>query len=226
MSDFKIVEGALPWTDRTKWLYPAADRNRIDWWFEQGPLDVDPAMEVIQPHLLGQRSCIQAGGCVGVWPIRLAQFFDNVHTFEAEPINYQCLVNNIEGIGNIRHYNAALGKDNTLKIHMEIPEKLRGNCGAYQVIPGGDIDTVCIDDLGLDDVDLIYLDIEGSEYDALMGAAKTINTSRPMIGMEDKGWHSRYNNGASPVKLLTSKFGYRILCKPFRSDIILAPAER
>ena len=225
MDDFKTVHGSLPWTDRTEWLYPAADRNRIDWWFIKGPIDVDPAMEIILPYLKGRRTCIQAGGCVGIWPIRLAQFFDNVHTFEAEAINYQCLVNNTEGIENITTYNSALGKDNELKVHMEIPKKLTGNCGAFQVIPGGGVSTVCIDDLQLD-VDLIYLDIEGSEYDALTGAAQTINQSRPVIGMEDKGWNSRYNNGASPVKLLTSKFNYRILCKPFPSDIILVPAER
>ena len=221
-SDFKIVNGTLPWTDRTEWLYPSADRNRIDWWFVKGPLDVDPALKIIFPHLKNRECCIQAGGCVGVWPIRLAQFFDVVYTFEPEPVNYQCLINNTEGIDNINCYESALGKDRDLMVRMEIPEKLKGNCGAYQVIEKGKIKTTCIDDLDINP-SLIYLDIEGSEYDALMGASETIKRSRPVIGMEDKGWNSRYNHGASPVDLLKSRFDYKVLCKPFASDIILVP---
>ena len=222
MDTYKTVVGSLPWTDRTEWLYPAADRNRIDWWFIQGPIDVDPALEIILPHLKNRDCCVQAGGCVGIWPIRLAQFFDVVHTFEPEPVNYQCLIHNTEGIENIRSHESALGKDRDLMVHMKIPGNLAGNCGAYQVMNGGDIKTTCIDDLTINP-SLIYLDIEGSEYDALRGASDTILRCRPVIGMEDKGWNSRYNNGASPVDLLTTEFNYRVLCKPFRSDIILVP---
>jgi len=219
---FKIVEGELPWTDRTEWLYPAAD-IRNHWMFERGPIDVDPALDVLLPHTRQRRTCIQAGSAMGIWPIRLAQFFARVITFEPEPVNYECAVANMGGIENIECINAALGKDNTKRIHIEVPPKLTGNACAGQVMPGGDIETVCIDDLGLDDVDLIYLDIEGSEYDALMGAKLTINECRPVIGLETKGWNSRYNGGASPVKLLQDKFNYRVLCKPFASDTILIP---
>jgi len=219
---FKIVNGTLPWTDRTEWLYPAADNHRIDWWFKKGPLDVDPALKLIIPHLENRGCCIQAGGCVGVWPIRLAQFFDVVHTFEPEPVNYQCLIRNTVGIDNIHCHEAALGKDRNAMVHMEVPQKLTGNCGAFQVIAGGDITTMCIDDLNINP-SMIYMDIEGSEYDAIKGASETIKRCRPVIGMEDKGWNSRYNNGASPVELLKSEFNYRVLCKPFTSDIILVP---
>ena len=224
---FKTVTGSLPWTSKTEWTYPADDApGRNDWWVKQGPIDVDPAIEAILPQLKDNRTCIQAGGFVGIWPTRLAQFFDRVITFEPDPINYDCLIENISGINNIETYQTALGCDNKKRVRMEVPKSLRGNCAAGQVLPDGDIETTCIDDIGLADVDLIYLDIEGSEYDALTGAAQTINKSRPVIGMEDKGWNSRYNNGASPIELLTSKFNYRILCKPFRSDIILVPAEK
>ena len=65
MDTYKTVVGSLPWTDRTEWLYPAADRNRIDWWFIQGPIDVDPALEIILPHLEDRDCCVQAGGVLG-----------------------------------------------------------------------------------------------------------------------------------------------------------------
>ena len=91
-----------------------------------------------------------------------------------------------------------------------------------EMIEKGKIKTTCLDDMDITP-SLIYLDIEGSEYDALMGASETIRRSLPVIGMEDKGWNSRYNHGASPVDLLKSRFDYKVLCKPFASDIILVP---
>ena len=224
LDKFKTVTGSLPWTDKTEWQYPVNDApGRNDWMFEQGPVDIDPSMEVILPMLRGQRTCIQAGGFVGIWPTRLIQLFDRVISFEPDPINYRCLVRNTIDLDGLETIHGALGKEAGRMIHMEVPPRYTGNQAAGQVMPGGDTKTVVIDDLELDDVDLIYLDIEGSEYDAIMGAKKTIQRCRPVIGMEDKKMHSRYNNGASPVDLVES-FGYRVLCKPIKSDIVLVPA--
>ena len=41
-----------------------------------------------------------------------------------------------------------------------------------------------IDQLGLNNCDLIHLDIEGGEYDALMGAEQTIKRFSPLICLE------------------------------------------
>lgn len=49
---------------------------------------------------------------------------------------------------------------------------------------GAEIRTQSIDDLALDRIDLIKLDIEGMELDALRGAIKSIKRSRPVIVVE------------------------------------------
>lgn len=94
-----------------------------------------------------------------------------------------------------------------------------GHCGAWQVMPDGDIPTVLIDDLKLEDVDLIYLDIEGSEHPALTGGLETIRRCRPVIGLEDKGFSRRYNNGAAPLELLKGE-GYQVQAN-FGSDVLM-----
>ena len=220
MPETITISGSLPWTPKTEWTYPQADEHTLDWPFTYGSIDVDSALEMMEPRLKGKRTVIQAGGAIGIWPLRLAQFFDNVLTFEPEPTNYQCLINNTSGVENIYCHNAALGEDGTKKVRMEMPTP--GHMGAWYVQDGGEIPMIRIDDLNVKDVDLIYLDIEGYEYFALEGAKETIEKYRPVIGLEDKGLHGRIDPKHHAVKYLRN-MGYRVLGKPQTTDVILIP---
>ena len=195
-----MLEGVLPWVGRTRWKFPTADTGHIDPFYGwEGPIDVDQAIESAEPYLQGHRTCIQAGGCIGVWPTRLAQIFNTVHTFESQADNYQCLTHNTEGITNIITYPNALGsKDGLVKMVQE--PRYVGHSGAWMVEDGGDIPQITIDSLNLSHVDLIWLDIEGSEYNALEGARQTIERCKPVIGIEYRGFCARY--AGDPIKLL------------------------
>jgi len=177
----------------------------------------DLAIDYVRPLLKGTRCCIQAGGCIGAWPVRFANVFDHVISFEPEPGNFSKLEEVTRSIDNVRVYNAALGNQSGLA-HMEITagESANANRGAYYMRPGGDIPVMIIDSFGLSP-DLIYLDIEGAEYMALEGAAETIARSSPVIGVEDKGHHSRY--GSQRIEqLLVDLYGYRSAGRPFNTD--------
>lgn len=216
-------KGTLPWCDRSTWLYPAADIGTIDWWFRyNGELDVDTALRTAGPYLRGRRTAVQAGGCIGVWPIRLAQVFETVHTFEAEPVNYKCLAHNTQGIGNLVLHHAAIGNaDGCVSMHLD--EKYDGHCGAFYAKPGGDIPMCRVDDLHLEDLDFMWLDIEGGEYDAILGAAETIHRCRPVIGFEMREFSDRYNDGAKPTRLLQNEFGYTLFGNVFGHDWLMIP---
>ena len=59
---------------------------------------------------------------------------------------------------------------------------LEPNSGMFEKHDGtGAIPVLSIDQLGLNNCDLIHLDIEGGEYDALMGAEHTIKRFGPLI---------------------------------------------
>ena len=76
--------------------------------------------------------------------------------------------------------------------------------------------TVAIDDLGLRNIRLIKLDIEGMEYKALLGAQKTLRASRPLLFLEYE------KTDFDAVKLLLKEACYvsyyaqrpNILCMP------------
>jgi len=96
-----------------------------------------------------------------------------------------------------------------------------GNVGAYTVKPGGILPTMRIDDLGLDACDLIYLDVEGSELNALRGAAVTIDRYKPVIAIEENELCEQFGVSRGEVGLWLQTFGYREIARS-HNDIYFA----
>lgn len=161
---------------------------------------------------------VQAGGCVGVWPVELSKRFGLVYTFEPDPENFYCMTQNATDRKIIK-FNAALGfrRGCVDMFHYD------HNVGAHFISGRGPIPVLRIDDLGLDLCDLIYLDIEGLEHDALLGAADTIQRCRPVVAVEDKGLSERYGTKQGAVeRLMVGQHGYQVVARPHR-DIVFAP---
>lgn len=133
-----------------------------------------------------RRVCIQAGGHCGLWARRLAQLFDWVITLEPDSDNLACLLRNIPG--NVEPIWAALGSSPGFT-GLEIFPK---NTGANYMDGPGDIPVITIDSIGFPYCDLLILDIEGMEAEALKGAVKTLERLKPVLLIEDKGLSERY----------------------------------
>lgn len=129
-----------------------------------------------------RRSVVQAGGCAGLWPIALAQYFNTVFTFEPQADNFRCLLQNIHGHGNIYAYQGALGAA-LGKIGLM---RTQAGAGLWRVTGEGDISMVTLDSCVRyrTMVDALVLDVEGSELEALQGAEQTIDRCRPLLWFE------------------------------------------
>ncbi len=161
---------------------------------------IKPAIELLQKlGIMKNRGVIQAGGHCGVYPLMFTGFFDMVFTFEPNALSFHCLVNNCQG-ENIIKMNVALGKNpGRVKSFTVAPN----NTGMNQVKDSGDdiyyVPMIALDSLALTDIDLIELDLEGYEYDALLGAKETIERNKPVLIIE---------NAADEVKQFLSTLGY------------------
>jgi FkbM family methyltransferase len=173
-----IKVGEFWWPDHDKSEHKAiAELDELDEFLTLVPLE--------------RRSvCVQAGGNVGVWPKYLCGQFNLVYTFEPNWENFECLCRNTEGFDNLYRYQAALTNDPG-------PVSLVGdeyNCGAWQ-IEQSDWDTIpalCLDSFNLPRVDVIILDVEGMEWNVLLGAMNTLKRCKPIIMVEDKGCSVKY----------------------------------
>lgn len=130
-----------------------------------------------------KRVCLQAGGHVGLWPLRLAEHFDRVITFEAERALYRCLKQNIAGRRNITAHHQALGSEAG-----EVRLLPHEQSGSWAVSRDGHADCtvaqVTVDSLQLPVLDALILDVERYEPQVLAGARETLKRCRPVVQVE------------------------------------------
>jgi FkbM family methyltransferase len=177
-----------------------------------------PFLEKVLEYVKGRKSCVQAGGHAGIFPLRLAQEFETVYTFEPDKENYKCLVENVKEYQNIIHRNVGLSdKEATVKFLIDKTPDGKENSGSY-FVEDGDYDklklnsfeanVIPLDSAGIEHVDFIQLDVEGHEYEVLKGGEKLIKSCYPIIQFEANIY------SAQPIALLR-QWGYYMF---LRSD--------
>lgn len=165
------------------------------------------------------RTCVQAGGHVGTWPTWLAEHFVRVHTFEPDPENLACLQRNVLGLDNVTFHPAALAA-RPGRVGWSHSER---NSGGHYVVPGGgDVTATTIDALELAGCDAIFLDVEGSELEALRGAEATIERCAPALQLEwnEKGEKVGLSTRAALGGWL-AEHGYRLVAEVAKDRVYI-----
>lgn len=175
------------------------------------------------------RVAVQAGGNVGVYPLKLIENFKRVLTFEPAQDNFQCLKANIEKFGTkadgVFAFQAALA-DSVCGAQLQLVEPT--NCGTYRTTADASlphVPTIVLDHFHLGECDLIWLDIEGFEHVALHGALETIKRCRPVIVLEVKDHCENYGRTREQVCQWVMEQGY-FKADEAKDDLIFVPKER
>lgn len=205
----------------------------IDWTHMQGSADalkfarrdlwtVREALKLVPE----QRVCVQAGGCVGVFPKYLAQTFEEVYTFEPMAHSFQKLVANAPE-ANIHPHFAALGYNRT-PIGMKQVRRTKTHAPAHEGIAhvsgSGKVPVIRVDDLPLEHCDFLCLDLEGYELEALKGAEATIARCRPVLMVEVNENCRHYGRKEADVRTWIADRGYRLVFRK-HSDDVYVPKE-
>lgn len=171
-------------------------------WEEQSPK--------ILSRLKNNRTVIQAGGHCGLYARFYVRLFQRVFTFEPELLNFRHLASNCNDTRIVK-LNLALSDINDF-VSMGMVSYL--NTGMHKVLPknmyGLIAYGVTLDSIKPKDVDLIHLDVEGHEYNALRGATRTINKYKPLLVVEmsdkpDKIYNLVNSWGYKEVEVFTGK---------------------
>jgi FkbM family methyltransferase len=163
----------------------------------------------IASHAKEKQVCIQAGGNVGYYTKIYAELFDTVYTIEPNPLNFYCLNKNVQN-ANVIKFQSCLGDSHQL-VSIDLPAshvKKGINIGTYHISGKGNIPTLLIDDLNLDTCDLIHLDIEGFEINAINGATNTIAKYKPTICLEINSALNNFNYSRDSVFNLMQQLNY------------------
>lgn len=130
---------------------------------------------------------IDVGACIGSWAIYAAIYGAKVHAFEIGDVQLQAFSINaiMNGVGkNIVIYKTALVSDNNKKFVFD---------GGMSINSGGigtEVESVSMDKWTelykkeLPHIEYIKIDVEGMEYDVLVGGLNTVKEYRPKIIIE------------------------------------------
>ena len=187
---------------RSGWAVPEKDRHCFFAVLSEAP-DLGASLDLCKEF----RTAIQAGGNIGIYPGALAQRFARVYTVEPDAANFAALQINTSNKQKIIARRAAFGKE---RGRAAIDQIQPDNIGAHQIQQGDEFEVITIDSLGVTDCDLLQLDVEGSEHEALLGAIATIEASWPVITLELKTLGERYGYTDADTINLLAGMGYEI----------------
>lgn len=189
------------------WSFPEADefmlgQLKADGTYQGGHLNDALA------HVTDWTVAFDGGAHVGTWSRLLSAKFDRVIAVEPSADTYEALVANMVAFGcsNVDVRNVAIGSTSG-KVSMTLDG--RGaqlkNTGARYAKDGGEIRRVTIDSLALPSLGFLKLDVEGSEFAALLGARETLLRCKPIVLFENKGLWRRFGvEPQGPHKFLAS----------------------
>lgn len=157
----------------------------------------EPAMHKLVRRVFADRqgSMIHAGTFFGdMLPSFAATCPGTLHAFEPVIENYLLARRTVlaNRLPNVRLVHAALS-DTIGTAEVETWQNGQHRGGGSKIVADPSrpperrqmVPTVTIDSLGLSDLTLLQLDVEGHEFPALVGAAETIRRCRPILVLED-----------------------------------------
>ncbi len=153
--------------------------------------------------------CLLLGGHIGSLAIPLAKLCKELTVFEANPYSFELLSKNLllNEINNVWCFNKAVNHENKLLTFL-ISNDNSGGSKRYPLVKASGYfydnpEEIKVDGINLDNFlknkrfDLIFVDIEGSEYFAFLGMQKIFKKSKVLI-TEFVPHHLKYVSSISP----------------------------
>ena len=155
----------------------------LEMYGEYGQPEIDLLLQLINENSI----VYDIGANIGYHTLAFSTKAKHVLSFEPNPQNFALLTKNVEGLKNVYGLQAAVGEKSGRLRCSDFDPSVEGNFGHVVVREEGEIDVPVI---SLDEYkdlpvpDLIKIDVEGMEYQVLMGMKSIITRRKPAIYYE------------------------------------------
>jgi FkbM family methyltransferase len=218
---YQYRKGTIRRVERDGIRYELDLHDMVDWYIYFGFRE--PARQRVYKAVNTGDVVIDVGANVGDTSLHFAKLVGargKVHAFEPHPVTFQRFKKNAElnELPNLVLNPVGLGSANATFTMRSVDE---GNQGMNQIsrsAPGsGDLEIIVTtldeyaDRNAMDRMDLIKIDVEGFEYDALLGSRRSLERWHPVLFIElDE--HNLMTQGSDPVKLVRflEELGYQL----------------
>lgn len=161
-------------------------------------------------------SCIDVGANIGNHSLQFSKEFARVVAFEPNPRVYEILRANTNRSKNIECFNVGVSKEcGSMRLY-EDPQNFGGSSAIYEHDSGMSVD-VSVDSLDrlakdVEKVGLIKIDVEGMEFDVLLGAKGILEKHKPIVCFEQH--ETEFTGDAIETKSIDflRSLGFEIFC--------------
>jgi FkbM family methyltransferase len=171
------------------------------------------------------KNMLDIGSHSGTYSISLAKYCNHIYSFEPQKMTYYALCGSValSNIENITCFNFGLGSNKQIgnQILNIVSEDgggstLHTNLNAINIIKTEEITIKMLDELNLTNIGFIKIDVEGNEYDVILGGLKTLEQSNyPKILFES-------NKENDNLRQLLESLNYKIANISGYSNMYLA----
>ncbi len=167
-----------------------------------------PQREKAYEYVKNWRCAVDIGAHVGIFSRDFAQHFERVIAFEPMPSTRECLLRNVPGNVDVKPFACGSQPGKVRMVH------IKKSSGAARVVAPDaavdrfiEVEAVTLDSFEFEAVDLIKLDVEGFEPEAILGAEQTMRRCMPVVIVEEKLKPGKFDHVQRASELLLS-FGY------------------
>jgi FkbM family methyltransferase len=172
-------------------------------------------LESLNSKEIFQGFVLDIGANIGNHSLFFSDYFTGIFSYEPNPLIYKLLLFNANLVNNVKCFNIGISSSESnsfLKFNKtnvgggRIEQIINNNSNEFQhTVNLNTIDNLIeIENIS---IKLIKIDVEGHEFEALMGAEKTIKNNKPIIIFEQH--ISEFNEGTTKVIELLKSYGYK-----------------
>lgn len=219
---------------------PAELDDYILWWGFVHGYESDPCLRLSRQLLLPGDTVIDVGANIGLWAMGAARRVGTrgrLYAFEPDPSNFTRLVRNLK-LNNLEyvHHNQLALSDQDGPVLFFVARNGNSGMGGLSAREGVDqaISVECTtlerycQRYGVERIDFIKLDIEGSEQSVLQGAIPFLAAPNgPALMFEaDDSLASAHGNSTQALKAMLGRYGYCIFSYDGRALKKVMPESR
>lgn len=142
--------------------------------------------DTILKYIPNKKTFVDVGANLGIWSISLSPFFKNIIAFEPSLRNRECLEKNLNNRGEIRPF--AVSNVEGIAYFSDAVK----NCGDSKLVDPNsktkknqyEVNLVTLDNQQITDCSLIKIDVQGHEFQVVLGAEKLITEQMPWVIFE------------------------------------------
>jgi len=157
---------------------------------------------------------VDVGAWCGTWTIAMQEYAKSIHCYEPNKTHFECLQRNVGPYNHVRVYNQAIGNEDG---YVTLSEE-SATQNTRVLLEKGETKISKLDSLGVEEVDLLKIDVEGLEMEVLKGAEKIL-AGVQYIMIELNNNSKRYGSSNIDIETHLAELGYKVLIKTW-PDIV------